>query len=114
MATSGFLERVKMEKRELVSVTERVIRQLMLDTLQATLHDVGFGYEKIQTITDLWSDKYNSYRKALNTKDPEADVVQEHLDRELADILKKRELIPFQDRYPDIKKVEYKAKRQRR
>ena len=39
----------------------------------------------------------------------EADVLRVHLDRELADILKgHQDLIPFEERYPEIKEIAYK------
>lgn len=40
---------------------------------------------------------------------PVVDVLRVHLDRELADILKGRQdLIPFEERYPEIKEIAYK------
>lgn len=48
------------------------------------------------------------YRPALNCKDPEADVRQVHMDRVLAEIIRdKAKLIPFPDRYKDLKKIRY-------
>nr|DAT63502.1 MAG TPA: hypothetical protein [Caudoviricetes sp.] len=48
------------------------------------------------------------YRPALNCKDPEADARQVHMDRVLAQIINgKAELIPFPDRYKDLKKARY-------
>ena len=39
----------------------------------------------------------------------EADVRQVHMDRVLAQIINgKAELIPFPDRYPDLKKIKYR------
>ena len=38
----------------------------------------------------------------------EADVRQEHMDRVMAQIISgKQELIPFAERYPELKKVRY-------
>ena len=48
------------------------------------------------------------YKPALDCRNPEADVRQEHMDRVLAQIINgKAELIPFPDRYPDLKKIRY-------
>ena len=45
---------------------------------------------------------------ALNCKDPEADVRQEHMDRVLKEIIRdKAELIPHAERYKDLRKVTY-------
>lgn len=94
-------------------VTENVTRQMMLDTLQVTLHEAGWGFERIDAISKRWAEHYNYFSRALRTRsDPEADVAQEHLDRALMDILKgKRDLIPFWARYPEIKSVQYGRKR---
>lgn len=48
------------------------------------------------------------YRPALDYKNPAADVCQEHMDRVMAQIISgKQELIPFAERYPELKKVTY-------
>lgn len=42
------------------------------------------------------------------TKDPAADVMQEHMDRVMAQILGgKQELRPFPERYHELRKVTY-------
>lgn len=108
-----FLKRIHQERENAMSVTERVTRQMMVDTLQVTLHEHGWGYDRIKALCDLWSDNYKEYSRALMPKrDPEADAAQEHLDRALADILKgKQALIPFYERYPDIQLVHYEGRR---
>ena len=59
-------------------------------------------------LTHDWIDTQREYKPALNCKDPEADVRQEHMDRVLAEIIRgKAKLIPFLDRYKDLKKVRY-------
>lgn len=104
---NAFLSRVHQERENAMSVTERVTRQMMMDTLQVTLHEHGWGYERIRSLCGLWAQNYEKYSGALRPrKDPEADVAQEHLDRALADIIKgKQQLIPFYERYPDIQKI---------
>lgn len=106
---NSFLLRIQAAKQEAMFVTERVTRQMMVDTLQVTLHEAGWGYDRIKALCERWADNYNEYSAALRPlKDSEADVAQEHLDRALSQIIKgKQELIPFYDRYPDIKKVKY-------
>lgn len=45
----------------------------------------------------------------LDCRNPAADVRQVHMDRVLAQIINgKAELIPFPDRYPDLKKIKYR------
>lgn len=110
MKQSGFMEKQLAMRRALIDATERVTQQLMMDTLQIVLHnELGFGHDRIMRITKAWSDSYNHYRNAFNTKYVEADVLRVHLDRELTDILKgHQDLIPFEERYPEIKEITYK------
>ena len=84
----------------------------MMDTLQIVLHnELGFGYDSIMRNKKAWGSDYNHYHDVFNVKHAEADVLRVHLDRELADILKGRqELIPFEERYPEIKEITYGRK----
>ena len=112
MKQSGFMAKQLAMRQALIEATERVTQQLMMDTLQITLHEFGWGYDRITKITKAWSDAYNHYHDALNIKHVEADVLRVHLDRELADILKgHQDLIPFEERYPEIKEITYGSKK---
>ena len=95
-------------RQAMIDATERVTQQLMMDTLQITLHEFGWGYDRIMKLTKAWADAYNHYHDTLDVKNVEADVLRVHLDRELADILKgHQDLIPFEERYPEIKEIAY-------
>lgn len=112
MKQSGFMAKQLAMRQALIDATERVTQQLMMDTLQITLHEFGWGYDRIMKLTKAWADAYNHYHDSLNTKHAEADVLRVHLDRELADILKgHQDLIPFEDRYPEIKEITYGSKK---
>lgn len=108
MKKSGYLARERIVRQEYMSATERVTRQLMLDTLQVTLHrEFGFGYDGIKRLTDAWSACYNQFHDALDGG-VEADYWQEKLDSLLRDVLKDHQpLIPFRERYPEIREVSY-------
>ena len=110
MKQSGFMAKQLAMRQALIDATERVTQQLMMDTLQIVLHnELGFGYDRIMRITKAWGSEYNHYHDVFNVKHAEADVLRVHLDRELADILKDRQdLIPFEERYPEIKEIAYK------
>ena len=112
MKQSGFMAKQLAMRQALIDATERVTQQLMMDTLQIVLHnELGFGYDRIMRITKAWADAYNHYHDTLDVKNVEADVLREHLDRELAGIMKdKQELIRFEDRYPEIKEITYGRK----
>ena len=110
MKQSGFMAKQLAMRQALIEATERVTQQLMMDTLQIVLHnELGFGYDRIMRITKAWGSEYNHYHDVFNVKHAEADVLRVHLDRELADILKGHQnLIPFEERYPEIKEITYK------
>lgn len=112
MKKSGYLSREEAVRKAFVDASEQITRQLMQDTLQITLHnEFGFGYERIKNLTDAWNECYLTYHAALE-RGAEQDVFQEHLDRELQDVVKdKQALIPFSERYPDIKKISYAPKK---
>lgn len=111
---SGFMAKQLAIRQAFIEASERITRQLMLDTLQITLHrEFGFGYDRILKVTDEWSELYNFFHDALS-KNVEADYLQERLDREISDILKdKQPLIPFKERYPDIKQITYEPRRKK-
>lgn len=95
-----------------IGVMERVTQQLMLDTLQVTLHqEFGFGYDRIKRLTDAWGKTYNQFHDALDGG-TEADYWQEKLDRLLLDLLRDHQaLIPFGERYPEIREITYGPRR---
>lgn len=95
-----------------MNVAERLTQQLMMDTLQITLHnEFGFGYDRIKRVTEEWGKCYNTFHDAL-TGGNEADWYQEKLDRQLLDILHGHQpLIPFRERYPEIKEIKYERKK---
>ena len=112
MKQSGYMAKQLAMRQAIIDATERVTQQLMMDTLQIVLHnELGFGYDRIMRITKAWGSEYNHYHDVFNVKHAEADVLRVHLDHELADILKGRqELIPFEERYPEIKEITYGRK----
>lgn len=113
MKQSSYMAKQLAMRQALIDATERVTQQLMMDTLQIVLHnELGFGYERIMRITKAWGSEYNHYHDVFNVKHAEADVLRVHLDRELADILKgHQDLIPFEERYPEIKEITYGSKK---
>lgn len=106
---SGMIAFAEQFAQAKVEAAQRLTSQYMIDTLQMTLHQTeGWGYERIMRLTEAWQQTQKEYKPALNCKDPAADVCQEHMDRVLAEILNgKAELIPFPDRYKELKKVTY-------
>lgn len=110
--TSGMQAYAERYAQARVESAQRLIFQYMIDTLQMTLHQTeGWGYERIMRLTDAWEQTQKEYTPALNSGNPAADVMQEHMDRVMAQIISSRkELIPFAARYPELKKVRYGGK----
>ena len=92
-----------------LDVAQQMIMQYAVDTLQMALHQTeGWGYDRIMRLTEAWQQTQKEYTPALNSNDPAADVMQEHMDRVLAQIIGgKQELRPFQERYHELRKVTY-------
>jgi len=95
-----------------VDAARRIVAQYMIDTLQMTLHQTeGWGYDRIMRLTEAWQQTRDEYMPVLNSKDPSADVMQEHMDRVMAQIISGRqELKPFHERYNELRKVTYGGK----
>lgn len=106
---SGFLQRQEAQSNAIIRAMMTLTMQYAIDTLQITLHQTeGWGYERIMRLTEAWKRTRDEYWPAMDPKDPEADVMQEHMDRIMIQIINGRqELIPFQDRYTALKQVTY-------
>lgn len=106
---SGYLIRQGQQSQQGAAAAQRMMIQYMLDTLQLTLHQTeGWGYDRIMRLCDAWSEVRKEYSPAINPGNPEADVYQEHMDRVMRQIIRdKQDLIPFEARYPELKKVSY-------
>ena len=106
---SGFLQRQQQIQNNVMRAAELLAKQYMIDTLQITLHkNFGRGYDRQKRLMEAWEARRQEYRAALDPKNPEADVAQAHMDAALADMIAGRQpLIPFEQRYPELKKNRY-------
>lgn len=112
MAKNDLLRRQQEKIQIYMDAVEAVMKQFMVDTLQATLHDDGWGYERIKKLTDAWGAKYSTYYPCLNSKDVEADYLRFCLDRELKHMIRgNQEFYPFEERYPELKQITYGGKK---
>ena len=94
-------------KRELVNVGIHFGEQRTLDLMEVALHRKGWGYDRINGLIDLMRELDEYYSPAWEAT-MESDVYQTKLDNELLDIIKdKQELIPFHERYPEVKRLGY-------
>lgn len=106
---SEYLKRREAEWNAVFNAGAAMAMQFAMDTLQMALHQTeGWGYDRIMRITHNWVAVQREYKPALDCRNPEADVRQEHMDRVLAEIISgKAELIRFPERYPNAKKIKY-------
>ena len=93
---NAYLARQKAEKDAFMHIVERMVKQYMIDTLQITLNqEFGWGFDRIMRLMAVWEDTREEFRPALNPRDPECDVMQEHIDRLIVKIINgKMDLIP--------------------
>lgn len=106
---SWLLKKQKDEINKYANIAQTMMQQFMIDTLQIALHrSEGWGYERLTRLSAEWETVRREFYPALDPRDPEADVAQEHMDavfREICD--GKREIYPFSYRYDMLKKVKY-------
>lgn len=106
---SGYLQRREAELDATFNAGAAMAMQFAMDTLQMALHQTeGWGYDRIMRLTEAWQQTRDEYIPVLNSKDPSADVMQEHMDRVMAQIISGRQdLMPFPERYNELRKVTY-------
>lgn len=107
---NAYLEKQKAAKTEFMHKVEHIVRQYDIDTLCIALnrHD-KYGYDRIMELLEFWHEVRVEFRDAINPDcSVEADVAQEHMDRELERIMRgKAPLIPFEERQLYVKKIKY-------
>ena len=113
MAKNDFLPRQKQREDNIMKAAERLMEQFMEDTWECAARRCGWGYTDICKVLDVWDAVKKEYAPAMMpNSDPEADVAQEHMDREIQAICGKRRVIdPFSKRYPELKAITYEGRR---
>lgn len=113
MAKNDLLLRQRQREDAIMKAAERLMEQFMEDTLECAAHRCGVGYADLCRILDVWDAVKKEYASAMMpNSDPEADVAQEHMDREIQSICGKRRTIdPFRVRYPELKTITYEGRR---
>lgn len=109
---NGYLKQRRAEIDTYRQAEKDTYIQYMTDMLMVTLNDPDvmgkdvFGAKRIAKIVDAMGKKFDQYHGALEDI-PEADYLQEKLDRRLRPIAGNR-FVPFADRYKWIKKIFYR------
>ena len=111
---NDFLKRISIAFENGAETGERISRQFDIDCFQIALaryQKRHFGFQVIMELSDLAEQVRAEYKPALQSG-PEADVYQHHMDQEIQEIIKgNMELIPFEKRYPELKKQRYDKRR---
>ena len=110
---SGFLLRQQEREDAALRAGIRIGVQYAIDTLNISLNEAdGWGYDRQMRLMEVWRDNRQFYRDALDHREAEADVYRDKLDKGLISVIGGRaELIPFPERYPDLKPVRYDRRR---
>ena len=91
----------------------RIGFQQAMDFFQLALHDPKImgkdtlGEERLYRVLTEVIALHKVYDEAFYPKKAEADYMQELLDRKLSEICKKRKIVPFAERYDELKKCSY-------
>lgn len=110
---SGLLRRQQEREDAALRVGIRIGVQYAIDTLNISLNETdGWAYDRQMRLMEIWRDNRQFYKKALDCRDAEADVYRDKLDKGLITVIGgKAELIPFPERYPDLRPVRYDRRR---
>lgn len=106
---SGFMQKQREREDAALMAGIRIGIQYAIDTLNISLHEsAGWGFDRQMALMEVWRENRQYYKDALDYRKQECDVYRERLNRGLRAVIKeKMELIPFHERYPDLKKVTY-------
>ena len=113
MKQSGLMRRQQEREDAALQAGIRIGVQYAIDTLNISLNEAaGWAYDRQMRLMEILRDNRQYYKKALDCREAEADVYRDKLDRGLITVIGgKAELIPFRERYPDLKPVRYDRRR---
>lgn len=116
MGKNGYLEKKQAREQALLDIGVKCGKQQIVDYITCVLRNptyVGkdiFGRERLDLIM-AGLEAYDKKYAGAYTTDKEADVKQEHLDKELREAYGD-ELVPFAERQPYVVQINYnKAKK---
>lgn len=107
------IEKMNAEKQLAFDIGLRIGRQQSIDLMQLALQSKqGFGEKRMWEVLQEMATLYDEFHPAFDVKHPECDYYREMLDRALAQNCgKEHPLIPFHERYEDLKQVRYGGKK---
>lgn len=116
MGKNNFAARIEAEKQIAFEIGWGIGWQQAMDFIAMALNDGDLmgksvmGGERIDRILQHVQQLQKDYKIAFRPKEPEADYYQEQLDTYQRRIYKDK-FQPFNERYPELKKVEYGRRR---
>ena len=107
------VERMAAEKQAAFDIGLRIGRQQSIDLVQLALQSKhGFAEKRMWELLTEMTRMFDEFKPAFDVKHPECDYYREMLDRALAQSCgKEHPLIPFHERYEDLKQVTYGRKK---
>ena len=110
---SGLLQRQQEREDAALMAGIRIGVQYAIDTLNISLNEAdGWGYGRQMRLMEIWGNNRHFYMDALDFRGAEAGVYRDKLDKGLITVIGgKAKLIPFPERYPDLKPVRYDRRR---
>ena len=109
----NFVQKIALEKQAAFEMGLCIGRQQSIDFFQLALQNKqGFGEKRMWEILMEMADLYDEFLPAFDVKHPECDYYRDKLDRALAQNCgNEHPLIPFHERYEDLKQVKYGGKK---
>ena len=107
----NYAQRLKAQNQAIFEAGQDVGFQKAMDYVICALHDPDvmgkdiLGAPRLAKVIEGVVARDAKYAEAFTTK-KEADVLQEHLDRELREIYHDK-MVPFAKRYPIVKQIDY-------
>lgn len=110
---SGMMLRQQEQRDAALQAGIRIGVQYAIDTLNISLHEhAGWGFTRQMALMDVWRANRAYYAPSLDYRLAESDVYREKLDRGLEQVINgQADLIPYHERYPDLKEVRYDKRR---
>ena len=108
-----FAQQIALEKQTAFDIGMKVGRQQTIDMLQIALRkEHGWGEKRLYDLLMNMKELVEYFWPAFDVKDDECDYYRELLDRAIAENCgKEHPLIPFDERYEYLKKVNYRGKK---
>lgn len=110
---SGYMQRQRAAEDAMYAAGNRVGLQKMNDFFIIALNDpevMGkgvLGYERLCKVLTAVDQLMEKYKDAFDPRKAEADVAQEKLDDRIKKIVGDHPFMPFEERYPELKKCKY-------